>query len=95
MNYFDLAENLAFGGQPNREDMEALAKKGIKTVVNLRLADEGEAELPPEAEAAAARELGMNFAHIPVGAETMNDALAGKIHETLAEARKEGPVFVH
>lgn len=74
--------------------MEALAKKGIKTVVNLRLADEGEAELPPEAEAAA-RELGMNFAHIPVGAETMNDALAGKIHETLAEARKEGPVFVH
>ena len=48
--------------------MEALAKKGIKTVVNLRLADEGEAELPPKAEEAAARELGMNFAHIPVGA---------------------------
>lgn len=37
----------------------------------------------------------MNFAHIPVGVDTMNDGLASKIHETLAQARKEGPVFVH
>lgn len=95
MNYFDLAENLAFGGQPDREDLASLAKRGVRTVVNLRLTDEGEAELPPEAEEAAARELGMNFAHIPVGVDTMNDGLASKIHETLAQARKEGPVFVH
>ncbi len=93
MNYFDLAENLAFGGQPDREDLASLAKRGVRTVVNLRLAEEGEAELPPEA--AAARELGMNFAHIPVGVDAMNDGLASKIHETLAQARKEVPVFVH
>ncbi len=95
MNYFELAENLAFGGQPNREDMESLARRGIKTLVNLRLADEGESELPPDAEEKAARELGMDFVHIPVSVSTMNDALSKEIGETIRGARKGGPVFVH
>ena len=95
MHYFELAENLAFGSQPGRKDLESLANKGIITLVNLRFADEEEPELPPEAERIAAQELGMNFVHIPVSAANMDDALSGEIHEALHEARKDGPVFVH
>lgn len=95
MDYFELAENLVFGSQPGRKDMEHLADKGINTMVNLRFADEEEPELTPEAERKAAQDLGMNFVNIPVNASTMNDALAGKIHEALREARKDGPVYVH
>ena len=95
MDYFELAENLVFGSQPGRKDMESLANKGIKTLVNLRFADEEEPELPPDAEREAARELGMDFVNIPVNAATMNDALSGQIHEALREARKDGPVYVH
>ncbi len=95
MNYFELTENLAFGSQPGRKDMASLVNKGIKTLVNLRFADEEEPELPPEAERKAAEELGMNFVHIPVSASNMDDALSEEIHEALHEARKDGPVFVH
>ena len=56
MNYFELTETLAFGSQPGRKDMESLANKGIKTLVNLRFADEEEPELPPEEERKAAEE---------------------------------------
>ena len=83
MHYFELAENLAFGSQPGRKDLESLANKGIITLVNLRFADEEEPELPPEAERIAAQELGMNFVHIPVSAANMDDALSGEIHEAL------------
>ena len=95
MNYFELTETLAFGSQPGRKDMESLANKGIKTLVNLRFADEEEPELPPEEERKAAEDLEMNFVHIPVNATNMDDALSGEIHEALREARKDGPVFVH
>ena len=95
MDYFELAENLVFGSQPGRKDLEHLADNGIKTLVNLRFADEEEPELLPDAEREAAQELGMNFVNIPVNAANMNDALSGQIHEALREARKDGPVYVH
>ena len=95
MDYFELAENLVFGSQPRRKDLKHLADKGIKTLVNLRLADEEEPELPPDAEREAARELGMDFVNIPVNAATINDALSGQIHKVLRQARKDGPVYVH
>lgn len=95
MEYFDLAENLVFGSQPGRKDMESLADKGIKTLVNLRFADEEEPELPPESEREAAQELGMNFVNIPVNAANISDELSAEIHQKLGEARKDGPVYVH
>ncbi|MDE0330474.1 MAG: sulfur transferase domain-containing protein [Nitrospinae bacterium] len=95
MDSFNLAENLVFGSQPGRKDMERLADVGIKTVVNLRFADEEEPELPPDAERESAQELGMNFVHIPVSAANISDELSGEIHQKLSEARKDGPVYVH
>lgn len=95
MDYIELAENLVFGSQPGRKDLEHLADKGIKTLVNLRFADEEEPELPPDAEREAARELGMDFVNIPVNAANVNDELAGEVHEALREAKKDGPVYVH
>lgn len=95
MEYIELAENLVFGSQPGRKDLKHLADKGIKTLVNLRFADEEEPELPPDVEREAAQELGMDFVNIPVSAATMNDALSGQIHEALREAKKDGLVYVH
>jgi len=95
MEYFELAENLVFGRQPGRKDMQTLADQGIRTLVNVRMADEEEPELPPDAEREAAHELGMNFVHIPVNAANIGDELSGEIHQKLREARKDGPVYVH
>ena len=95
MEYFELAENLVFGRQPGRKDMQTLAAQGIRTLVNVRMADEEEPELPPDAEREAAHELGINFVHIPVNAANMSDELSGEIHQKLSEARKDGPVYVH
>ncbi len=95
MGYFELAENLVFGSQPGKTDMKILADKGIKFVVNVRSADEEELELPLDAERKAACELGMNFVHIPVNADSINEELSTEIHQTLHKARKDGLVYVH
>ncbi len=95
MDYIELADNLVFGSQPGRKDMESLANKGIKTLVNVRSADEEEPDLPPDAEREAAHELGMNFLHIPATADNISDELSAEIHQKLSEARKDGLVYVH
>ena len=55
-------------GQPSEAGLRDLASKGVKTVVNLRTQREMDnRQQVPYDEAAVAKELGINYVHIPLG----------------------------
>ena len=82
--------SIYFAGQPSTEDMAALKKAGIKTIVNLRTAGELEFD-----EAALAKELGLGYVHEPIaGAHGMSDAVLDRLSEILDDTAQH-PVLVH
>lgn len=83
--------NLLTGGQPSRGCLEAAAKAGYHTVVNLR----PQGEFDDSDEAAAVRELGMDYVCIPVaGPQDLNADAAEALDAVLATAGGR-PVLVH
>jgi protein tyrosine phosphatase (PTP) superfamily phosphohydrolase (DUF442 family) len=78
------------GGQPTREQLEALATTGNAIVLDTREPMEPRAFDEP----ALVRELGMEYRLIPIGPHSMNDTTLKAIRSTLAEAG-ERTVFVH
>jgi protein tyrosine phosphatase (PTP) superfamily phosphohydrolase (DUF442 family) len=90
INNFDrVNDGLYRGAQPNNLGLKALARLGIKTVVNLRLAD----DVWP-AEAAEALALGMTYTNVPMsGCGRPADAQVRTVLAILETA--PAPVFVH
>ena len=77
-------------GQPAPGDWQAIAARGVTTVVNLRTPKEMEGR-DEAAEVAAA---GMRYVAIPVaGADGIDDANAARLRDALQAAN--GPVLVH
>lgn len=77
-------------GQPAAGDWQAIAARGVTTVVNLRTAS----EMQGRDEAAEVRAAGMRYIQIPVaGADGITDANARLLRDALAAAK--GPVLVH
>lgn len=77
-------------GQPAAGDWEAIAARGVSTVVNLRTA----AEMQGRDEAAEVRAAGMRYIEIPVaGADGITEANARLLRDALADST--GPVLVH
>lgn len=55
-------------GQPSEEALRKLAAEGVKTVINLRTQQEMDnRKQVPFDEAAVAKELGINYVHVPLG----------------------------
>jgi uncharacterized protein (TIGR01244 family) len=78
------------GGQPSREQLEALAAAGYRTLVNLRT----EREEMPVAPADVAM-LGMRYVHIPVaGAADLTAAKAAELAALLADPEAR-PMAIH
>lgn len=83
-------ENLLCGGQLTHRDLEDAKAKGYRTIINLRPASEQGAF----DEAAAAKELGLDYLNIPVAGEadlTMQTVQA--LHDALE--RHPMPAIVH
>lgn len=77
-------------GQPAQSDWQAIAARGVTTVVNLRTAK----ELEGRDEAAEVQAAGMRYVAIPVaGADGIDAANAARLHDALQSAT--GPVLVH
>ena len=78
------------GGQPTKDGIQWLARLGVKTIINLREADEDS-----RAEEFWAREAGLRYVNFPMEGrgrptnETVNAVLAS------IEARAGQPVFLH
>jgi len=81
---------LVTSGQPTVSDLEALASRGVKNVVNLRT----EGEFDDFDEAAEAERLGLNYIQLPIaGAQDINRENAQKLHEILADL--DGQTLLH
>ena len=79
------------GGQPTPEQLEKAAEAGYKTVVNLRGAGEGDGW----DEAAAARELGLEYVAIPIAsAEDLTEENARRLAKILDDPERR-PLMVH
>ncbi|HEV8123125.1 MAG TPA: hypothetical protein VGP80_02700 [Gemmatimonadales bacterium] len=78
------------GGQPNTEQLKALKEAGGSIVLDLR----DPMEPRPLDEPALVRELGMEYANVPVTAGTLNDQTIESILEVLRKAGDK-TVFFH
>lgn len=80
------------GGQPGQEQIEAAARAGFRTVINMR----GEDEPGFEWEHEAVEGLGMKYVLLPVtGKDSLTREKIERFGATLREAREDGPVLLH
>ena len=79
-------------GQPSREQLQAFAREGVRTVINLRAPSE-----PVEFdEAAAVQRERMRYVALPVaGADDLDREKVRQFGHALDQARALGPVLVH
>lgn len=89
-NFVRVGEHLYRGGQPAGDGFRRLAALGIRTVVNLRAADERARE-----EERAAREAGLQYFNVPlpVYARPRDEQVERVL--ALIDAPENRPVFVH
>ena len=89
--YRQVNDQLITGGQPTEEQLQAVAERGFRTVINL-------APISPryslEDEDGLVRSLGMQYHHIPV---EWDNPTAGdfSIFEALMQAQPAGKTFIH
>lgn len=82
-------DDIVTAGQPTAAQLEAAARGGVKTVVNLRPVG----EFHEYDEAALVDEAGMTYVHIPVASpDDINDATARQLDEALADGT---PALAH
>jgi len=74
-NYRQLGPRLAASGQPDEQELAAIAAAGYELVLNIALHDDPAYSLPDEA--GTVRGLGMRYLHVPVlfDAPTLDDLL--------------------
>ena len=88
-NFHQVNEHVYRGGQPAPDTWPALAKMGVKTVIDLRREDEHSTAEEAKAVAAA----GMKYVNVPMkGVVAPTDAQIAKVLELLDS---QEPVFVH
>lgn len=89
-NFHRVNESLSRGAQPHRGDISRLATLGVRTIINLRGADERS-----EAEEAEAHAAGLNYFNVPMsGSARPTNAQVERALE-LINAPENQPVFVH
>lgn len=81
---------LSMGGQPTESDLQLLAQRGTRRVVNLRKPG----EFKDFDEAARAKELGLEYVNLPFGsAEELSDDVLDRARALLREARTTGTLL--
>ena len=89
-NFHQVDEHVYRGGQPNKDGFDFLTKLGVKTVIDLREADQRSKE---EEKLVTAE--GMKYVNVPMtGLHPPTEAETAKILQIL-ENESTGPVFVH
>ncbi len=89
----DLGDGLTVSGQLGPDDFEALARHGVRLVINNRPDGEAPGQLPAAAAARAAAAAGLAYRHIPVTFATLDAGPIDRFAEAVAEAG--GPVHAH
>jgi len=91
-NFAKLESTIACGGATTPEGVAELKKLGYKAIINLRQATENGANV--EAEAAAAKEAGVTFVHLPLNGQSPDPAVVDRFLVAVQEPANQ-PLFVH
>ncbi len=89
-NFLRVEKDVCTGGQPAMSDLEKMKEQGVKAVLNLRRAEEYNAE----EEAAKVKELGLAYFHIPVNGAEPKDEQAAEFLKITSD-RQNRPLFIH
>ncbi len=86
-------DQVTVGGQPTVEEIQHIAEEGFKSVVNLRVQDESDDQIPPHEEATLVRDQDMEYVHIPISTKQI-------LHDQISTFRQamtslNHPIFVH
>jgi uncharacterized protein (TIGR01244 family) len=89
-NFHKVSDKLYRGAQPRTGGVKKLAEVGIKTIINLRGADE-----TTRAEEAEAKAAGLSYFNIPMPglSRPTNEQVARVL--AIIDAEENGPVFIH
>jgi uncharacterized protein (TIGR01244 family) len=91
-NFHRLGTTVACAGATKPQAVAEIKKMGFASIINLRQASEAGADV--EAEAAAAKDAGIRFYHIPFNPASPDPAAADKFLDAITEKGAE-PAFIH
>jgi uncharacterized protein (TIGR01244 family) len=91
-NFTRVDATVACGGATEVATLDLLKKDGFKTVINLRVASEPGANV--EQHQAKAKELGLNYVHIPFSGGSPDPKVIDTFLATIADKTNQ-PVYVH
>ena len=89
----DLAPGVSAAGALGRDDIKALAERGVRTIVNNRPDGEDPGQLPAAEARRIAEGLGIAYHHIPITAASLSRADVDAFAAVLASA--EQPIVAH
>lgn len=89
----ELAPGISAAGKLDRDDIEALAQRGVRTIVNNRPDGEDSGQLPAAEARRLAEAHGIAYHHIPVTMQSLSGADVEAFAAVLADAPK--PVVAH
>ena len=92
VNFTKVDAVVACGGATETSALDGLAKDGFKSVINLRLATEVNANI--ELNAAHAKSLGLNYIHIPFNGQQPDPKAVDQFLAAIANKANQ-PVYVH
>ena len=92
VNFSKVDAVVACGGATETNALNGLAKDGFKSVINLRLATEANANI--DLNAAHAKSLGLNYIHIPFNGAQPDPKAVDQFLASIANKANQ-PVFVH
>jgi len=91
-NFARLETTVACGGATTPEAVPEIKKMGFKSIINLRQPTENGANV--DAEAAAAKAVGINFYNIPFNGQSPDPAVADTFVSTITTPGNE-PAYIH
>jgi uncharacterized protein (TIGR01244 family) len=92
VNFSKVDAVVACGGATETNALDGLAKDGFKSVINLRLATEANANI--DLNAAHAKSLGLNYIHIPFNGQQPDPKVVDQFLAAVANKANQ-PVFIH
>ena len=91
-NFTKVDAVVACGGATETAALEALKNDGIKAVINLRQASEAGANV--DVNAARAKELGLNYIHLPLNGQAPDTKIVDQFLAAVADKANQ-PVYIH
>src|ERR1700674_3374181 len=91
-NFAQVETTVACAGAITPASVAGIKNMGFASIINLRLADEGGADI--DGEAAAAKAAGINFVHLPFNTAAPDPAVADRFLKIITEPGTQ-PAFIH